>query len=65
MIFQISGDISEYDPDLVEAYDIIAADLPHLESESDFKSENLIDSERFLILSDYGLDPKFANVNSF
>ena len=59
----ILGDISEYDKDLVAAYDIIAADLPedleanHDAIELENEEEVLIDPERFLILSDYGLDP--------
>ena len=60
------GDVSEIDPDLVEAYDIIAADLPDFElgltstfisANDDNTSEDLVDPDRFLILSDYGLDP--------
>ena len=59
-------DISDYDSDLVSAYDIIAADLPQVEFfnkdqelfEIEEDEENhLVDPERFLILSEYGLDP--------
>ena len=34
-VSDIIEDISEYDPDLIAAYDVIAADLPELETEQD------------------------------
>ena len=34
-VSDIIEDISEYDPDLIAAYDVIAADLPELEIDQD------------------------------
>jgi len=61
-VSDIIGDISEYDQDLIAAYDVIAADLPELETtqelQEDIEVQNaLIDPDRFLVLSNYGLDP--------
>ena len=61
----IIGDISEYDQDLIAAYDVIAADLPELETTQELstiedievQNQALIDPDRFLVLSNYGLDP--------
>jgi hypothetical protein len=53
------GDVSEYDQDLVAAYDVIAADLPTLTNQHGSSNEDdvLVDQDRFLVLSEYGLDP--------
>ena len=59
----VIGNVDQYDPDLVAAYDIISADLPNMDEE-EFKfaddieeGDNLIDPDRFLVLSGFGLDP--------
>ena len=64
-VSDIIGDISEYDKDLIAAYDVIAADLPELETTQELstiedievQNQALIDPDRFLVLSNYGLDP--------
>ena len=64
-VSDIIGDISEYDQDLIAAYDVIAADLPELETTQELstiedievQNQALIDPDRFLVLSNYGLDP--------
>ena len=64
-VSDIIGDISEYDQDLIAAYDVIAADLPELETtqelstieDTEVQNQALIDPDRFLVLSNYGLDP--------
>ncbi len=60
----LGGDVSAFDSELVDAFDIIATDLP-VENEQENKHdpdedgnpEVLIDRERFFVLSQYGLDP--------